>query len=65
MLSEEEVASFIRSATTACSDDPGDESLICGSTTDDLTASENAGFEITLVDGTRFQVVVTMIEEGQ
>lgn len=60
MLSEEEVSAHLRAAFQNY-----DEPEIQGAMDDTLKASENAGFEITLVDGTRFQVVVTMVEEGQ
>lgn len=63
MSSEEEVASFVRNCTSET--DAGDSMEFEGAEIEDLKASENAGFEMTLVDGTRFQVVVTMIEEGQ
>lgn len=65
MLSEEEVADLIRGETCNAANGHTDSAEFCGSDIKDLAASENAGFEVTLVDGTRFQVIVTKIEEGQ
>lgn len=66
MLSEAEVASYIRSSTAACLEDPTqDEIEFRDGQTDELTTSENAGFILTLVDGSKYQVVVTQTEEGQ
>lgn len=67
MLTEEELADILRQAFMEDVPDlvhGADIPQLRDAVTDELV-SENAGFQITLLDGTKFHVVITKVEEGQ
>jgi hypothetical protein len=64
MLEDTEVAEYLRDLFGSV-DEGTEETIEMRGAESEGLPSENAGFEIRLLDGTRFTVVVTKIEEGE